>query len=108
MMAHSFLWIDPITIAKIKARKLSILRTSYSTLFAIFSCSAIAMLERSSLVINFAFQLFEQTADFKSSAPVVLFARYFYNPHLQVIIILLNINTELFQYSCDVFMKESL
>ena len=110
-MVHSFLWIDPITMAKIKARSFSTLRTSYSTLFAIFSFSATAMLEvvdRSSLIINFAFGFFEQTTDFKSSAPVVLLARYFYNPHLQVIIISPDNNMQLFQNSCDVFTKESL
>jgi len=66
-----------IKIAKIKARSRSALSISYSTLFAIFSCSAIAKLERSSFVINFTYGLFEQTTDLKLSAPVVLFARYF-------------------------------
>jgi hypothetical protein len=71
---------SPIMMVKIKALSFSILRISYSTLFAIFSCSAIAKLEivgRSSFVINFTYGLFEQTTDLKLSAPVVLFARYF-------------------------------
>ena len=65
-------------MAKIKDSRLSILRISYSTLFAIFSFSAIAMsklVESSSFVINIAFGLFEQTTDFKSNTPVVLLAR---------------------------------
>jgi hypothetical protein len=66
------------------------------------------LVDGSSFVINFTYGLFEQTTDLKLSAPVVLFARYFYNPHLQVIIILPDNTTQLFQYSCDVFMKESL
>jgi hypothetical protein len=67
-------------MAKIKDRRLSIFRISYSTLFAIFSCSVNAMsklVDGSLFVINFAFRLFEQTTDLKLSAPVVLFARYF-------------------------------
>ena len=55
---------DPIMIVKIKARSFSTFRISYSTLFAIFSCSVITMLEGSSFFINFAFQLFEQNNRF--------------------------------------------
>jgi hypothetical protein len=64
---------SPIMMVKIKALSFSILRISYSTLFAIFSCSAIAKLEivgRSSFVINFTYGLFEQTTDLKSRALV--------------------------------------
>jgi hypothetical protein len=62
---------DPIMMAKIKARSFSTLRISYSTLFAMFSCSAIAMLERFSLIINFAFQLFQQAIGFRPNTQAV-------------------------------------